>query len=150
LHDTGRGQVVQVHQHPRRQAVEVANPVRLVGQHAGQAQRLVADLDAVADLQVKCCKQPRLGPGFAGCRSAAGLLGFIGLRSAAQGAPQRITAAGGLDAGKLQILIGRDDAGELEDLGMREALRRARFDLRWRRRRAAAQHQVSTEELAGA
>ena len=105
-----------MHQHARRQAIEVADAIRLVGQHAGQTQQLAADLDAVADLQIERSEQSSLGPGFAGRRARPWLFGLIGLSGAAQCASQRIAAAGRLDTCKLQVLVGCDDAGKLDDL----------------------------------
>ena len=64
LDDTGRRKIVQVHQHAWRQAVEITDPIGLVGQHASQAQQLVADFDVVTDCQVQGGEQPGLGPGF--------------------------------------------------------------------------------------
>ncbi len=84
LHHTGGGQILQVDHHPWGEAVEVTGAVRLVGQHAGQFQGLGADVDVVANLQVHCRKQPRLGPGFAGFRAAACLLALIQVRRAFQ------------------------------------------------------------------
>ncbi|EXF47203.1 hypothetical protein BAY1663_00218 [Pseudomonas sp. BAY1663] len=101
LDDAGGGQVVEVHQYPRCEAVEVADPVRLVGQHAGQAQHLAADLDAVADRQAEGGEQPGFGPGFARTGAGAGFFGLVGLGCAAQRAAQRVAAVGRLDAGEL-------------------------------------------------
>ena len=150
LHHTRGVEVIQVHQHTRRQAVEVAGAVRLVGQHAGQAQALLAHLDAVAHLQFQCGEQPGLGPGFAGSRAGAGAFHAVGLGGAAQLAAQRIGIVGGLDAGQLDAQIGGDDAGKLHHAGVIEAQRVPRGELFGAGRRAAAEHQVGAEEFAGA
>ncbi|MNF74417.1 hypothetical protein D3C84_564480 [compost metagenome] len=78
LHHAGCGKVVEVDQHPWRQAVEVAGAVGFVSQHARQLQGFHADIDAVADLQVERGQQPRFNPGFTGLRSATGY--FLGER----------------------------------------------------------------------
>gem|GEM_PF-3037120 len=149
LDDTGRGKIVQVHQHAWRQAVEITDPIGLVGQHAGQAQQLVADFDVVTDCQVQGGEQPGLGPGFTRGRTGTGFFGAVGLRRTAQGAAQGIAAAGRFDTGELQVLVGGDDAGKFDHLGVFQPLCLAGVDLLRRGGCAAAQHQVGAKELAG-
>src|SRR5690606_15608555 len=76
-------QVVEVHQYPWREAVEVTHAIRLVSQYAGQLQRFVADFDQVTDLQVQGGEQACLGPCFTRLRSRADLFWLIRCRGAA-------------------------------------------------------------------
>ena len=77
LHYAGGGQVIEVHQQVRGQAIEVAGFIWQEGQHAGQAQGFRADFHAVAGFKVKRDKQPGFGPGFAGLRPRTGLFGVV-------------------------------------------------------------------------
>ncbi|MNV22230.1 hypothetical protein D3C71_1131930 [compost metagenome] len=134
LHHAGGFKIAEVDQHPWCQAVEIAGTVRLVGQHACQCQGFHADIDAVADLQVKCGQQSRFDPGFAGFRPATGLFRGEGCRCALQFAAQRVNAIGGLDAGQLDAVVRGDNAGELHHLRVFEAQLGAASDLlgsRW-------------------
>ena len=79
--------------------VDQARRMKDLERENARLKRLVADLDAVADLQLKCCKQPRLGPGFARPRPLADDFFLVGLGGAFQLAAQRIRAVDGFDAG---------------------------------------------------
>ncbi len=63
-----------MHQYARGEAVEVSDPIGLVGQDTGKSQGPIADFDVVADLQAERSKQACLGPGFTRPRPAADLL----------------------------------------------------------------------------
>ena len=80
LHDAGGVQILQVHQHPRRQAVKVAGAVWLMGQQRADGQAGVAHLQRITHLQLELGQQARLDPQHAGCRAGADrLLGRKGL-----------------------------------------------------------------------
>ncbi|MNF66326.1 hypothetical protein D3C84_481140 [compost metagenome] len=129
LHHAGRVQVGEVDHHPGREAVEVAGPIRFVGQDAAQAQGFHADVDAVADLQVQRRQQARLDPGFARFRTAARFLGGKRGGRAFQLAPERVDLIGGLDARQLNALVGGDDTGKLHHLSVLQAQRLAALNL---------------------
>src|SRR5690606_17492527 len=72
LHDLGGLQVSQVHQHPGREAVEVAGAIRLVGKQGGNAQLGVTDFEGVADVEAKHIEQAWFDPQGARLGNARG------------------------------------------------------------------------------
>ncbi len=78
LHHAGGLEIVEMHQHAWRQAVEIADAIRFVSQYAGQPQRLVTHLYLIADLQVQGGEQARFGPGFAWLRAWTWLFWLVG------------------------------------------------------------------------
>ncbi|MNL15105.1 hypothetical protein D3C87_1360760 [compost metagenome] len=150
LHNAGGGEVAEVDQYARRQAVEVAGAVGFVGQHARHCQGFHAHIDAVADFQVQRRQQSGFDPGFAGFRAASGFFRGEGGGGAFQFAAQWINVVGSLDAGQLNAVIGGDDAGELHHLRVLETQLGAAVDLFRARRRTAFQHQVGPQEFGGA
>ncbi|CAH0293424.1 hypothetical protein SRABI70_04124 [Pseudomonas sp. Bi70] len=77
LHHAGGRQVVEVHQHVGRQAVEVTGFIRQVGQHPGEAQLLGADFDLVTGFQAQRHQQTGFRPHLARPRPRAD--GFFGV-----------------------------------------------------------------------
>ncbi len=150
LDHAGGLQILQVDQDPGRQAVEVAGPVRLVGQYPGQAQGFHADVDAVADLEVQRSQQARFDPGVSGRGTAAGLFDPIGGWGTLELPPQGVGFVDGLDAGELDRIVGGNDAGELDYPRMIQPQFQAAVELFRACWGAAFQQQIGAEELGGA
>ena len=132
LDHAGGGEVIEVHQQVRCQAVKIAGFIRQKRQYSGQTKGFSAYINTVAGLEVQGDKQACFCPGFTGLWTGTNLLGVIQIGGTFKCAAQWVGAVRGLDAGQLNACVIGDHAGKFHQLSVIKTQFLAQADLLWR------------------
>ncbi len=149
LHHRCGGHIVKPHEQARPEIVHAPAPIRLRGQHLGNAKGRDADLDPIARANAQSGKQAGIQPDLSRrrdrrCRRARG----EGLVGDLQNAAQRVTLAHRLDADQLTVVVaGKDHRGKRHGVRMLDIPRRGSAPELVRNGSAAAYAPVGGQEI---